>query len=483
MLRLNANTRLLRIKSKCLGYPKNFSVIRNNEIIVSEPKNLAHVALRLYDQHELAAQLVLLNDLRLEPGNKKAVVDRYIKKSPALASTWLSNWICQAVLMKRGKLFPVAAPMDDILLVKQTKIDIADSIYILRLASLPAEGGENGNEALEQAVQLTEDLSLKLSNEKLNALSTLFQILVTGELTQTHFYSELREKCGLFANDVMPLLTFIQLPLPPIEREKFLTVEESRSIIQQKLVDELFYFEHVLHNDIFSDNAAVASEPVRVYKEDEFPTFPGSPSTKIRRKVDEDSYTYDMDIAFTYRGDMVYTRKESVKVYRSRKSSFKHFVANAPAYALDKAEIFASSFTTPKPSPNSDGSPIGKGHLAAAGTAAGADPSVQRKVMLDNLPSSITEQQVRHALRKCGPVQRIWLFRDERMSPQEIKEYTSQYYSERYTPKKMSHSAEQGLVPGWEEEKEDSEHLDDNSKKAESEMDGSDAGSLLIFFQ
>ena len=41
--------------------------------------------------------------------------------------------------------------------------------------------------------------------------------------------------------------------------------------------------------------------------------------------------------------------------------------------------------------------------------------------MIENLPHNITEYQLRMALRKCGEVDRVWIYRDERTTPGDIK--------------------------------------------------------------
>src|SRR5690349_3844252 len=100
MLHLRGSVRNFRYLPRATCFPKAFTTVRSTEIVVSEVKALASVAVKLYGKHELEAQLALLGELREEEDNKKLIVERFIEKNRVLASTWLPMWISKVVCLE-----------------------------------------------------------------------------------------------------------------------------------------------------------------------------------------------------------------------------------------------------------------------------------------------------------------------------------------------------------------------------------------------
>jgi hypothetical protein len=47
------------------------------------------------------------------------------------------------------------------------------------------------------------------------------------------------------------------------------------------------------------------------------------------------------------------------------------------------------------------------------------------KIMIDNLPHNVNEHMLHQALSKCGEVEHVWIYRDDRASPSEVKNIRS----------------------------------------------------------
>jgi len=440
MLRLKGSLRGLRLVSKPCVYPRLFSAQRNNEIVVSEVKNLTNVALKLYGQRDLETQIAFLEDLREEELNKKYIIRKFIKKNSTLASTWLPIWISKAVVSSRGKLFPIAVPVDNTELASTVKKDLVSVLVQMRAA---ADTRTSSELLAVQAADLVDALAKNMNIDHLRDVTMVLQDFVGGKVVPAMLPRELVEKGGLFADAVMPILQFVELTLTTRDKTRILAVEKARTRLHDQLAEELTHLLHVVNSSRFheatphpaADDADATVVP-HAQKESYYTREPRLVKTFA------DKATIDYHIEHPRDGGMIYLRTESQNAGKIRFGDSYVLSVKAPCYARKKkddqpgiyddlnemlAKGSGGSKSKSKPS---------KSKVSAL--SALEDPvetteeegQWQRKVVIDNLPGTITAAELRHALRKCGPVAKVWLYRDERTTPDEVRHMQAHLYAQ-----------------------------------------------------
>ncbi len=419
MLHLRGSVRNFRFLPRTTCFPKHFTTVRSTEIVVSEVKALANVAVKLYGKHELEAQLALLGDLREEENNKKLVVERFIEKNRVLASTWLPMWISKVVCLEdpneHVKLFPVTAPVDDKQLATAIKDKLVGTIVKIKTSHTSPE---DLSLVVSEARKLTETLSDQVNIDHLREIGTILDTYVENGVAASFLFDGLLESGGMFASEILPILQFANLEVPATQESKFLAVDQIRSALHHQLVEELTHFLHVVHRNRFNEPSAGKTTRAKAPS--------GSRSARtVRNVVDKDSLGYYIE--HKAGGGMDYIRKEPAVQAKMRFLDRYVLSVKAPCYARTKR--------TDEPSTDNELNALlneGKATTHSQSVSNMEDhhgeKSSMRKVVVDNLPSTITAEQLCHALRKCGPVKNVWLYRDERTHPAEVKYLTSLTY-------------------------------------------------------
>ena len=441
MLRLKGSLRSLRLVPKPIALPRSFSAQRNNEIVVSEVKNLTNVALKLYGRRDLETQIAFLEDLREEELNKKYVVNKFIKKNSTLASTWLPIWISKAVVLEdpkdHVKLFPIAVPVDNIELASTVKKDLVNVLVQLRAAD-----ARTSSELLTlQAADLVDALAKNMNIDHLRDTTMVLQSFVGGNVVPTVLPRELLEKAGLFADSLLPILQFADLNLTALDKKKFLAVEKARTTLHDQLVEELTHLLHVVYRNRFHETtprSAPEDSSVSHVPHAQKESYLTREPRLVKTFADKDSIDYHIE--HPRDGGMVYVRTETQNAGKIRFGDAYVLSVKAPCYARkrkegqpgiydDLNEMLAKSSGKSSSKAKSSASALSALDDDSAGSAE-VEGQWQRKVVIDNLPGTITAAELRHALRKCGPVAKVWLYRDERTTPDEVRHMQAHMYAQ-----------------------------------------------------
>ena len=419
MQHLRGSVRNFRYLPRATCFPKAFTTVRSTEIVVSEVKALASVAVKLYGKHELEAQLALLGELREEEDNKKLIVERFIEKNRVLASTWLPMWISKVVCLEdqseHVKLFPVTAPVDDKKLATTIKNKLVDTIVKIKSSRTKSK---NLSKVELTARQLTDALADRVNIDHLREIGVILDNYVNGGMIPTFLFNGLLESGGMFASEILPILQFANVDVPVTEELKFLAVDRTRSALHHQLIEELTLFLHIVHRNRFNESS--------VKKTTRTNAPAGSRVARtVRSVVDKDTLGYFIEHKAD--GGMVYIRKEPDVQAKMRFLDRYVFSVKAPCYARTKRADQPGIYDELNALLH-DGKSPQQGQSAAHAVEDQQGRSSMRKVVVDNLPSTITAEQLSHALRKCGPIKNVWLYRDERTHPEEVKYLTTLTY-------------------------------------------------------
>lgn len=455
MLSLRKSCYHIKAVHRFVGATRCSSVLKKSEIVVSEVKHLASVAIKLYDSHDLDQQMKLLCELRsADASGREEVVSVFSKKYPRIASTWLADWVCKsAVGGNTAKLFPVIIPVDDVNLSLDVKSDLADAVYAIKMSNKGTGVVENESVMRTQAMKLADELGDSIHIDRLRKVGSVFQDFVDAPIPIASFLDELVCESGLFANKLQPLLEFTELPVPQKIHDQMLESENDRQHIHARLVDELTYVTHVVNSSRFNAEAQTAEVQTQVSAVELIKGLSEAPSADYKDRFPEKEHLRRSVIignAADFAGfepssllqisdtGLVHTRR-AIDSRRKLRFSADIFLFNvkAPCYRVGHGLQGAARRDAATSSLNFD-----HGLLVKSMDAALADPAdlpdihvhppavddqalhesmPNRKIMIDNLPRDITEGGLRDALRKCGNIEKVWIFKDERATPEEVK--------------------------------------------------------------
>ena len=462
---------------------RQFSGVKPNEIIISEVKNMATIAVKWYDESDLEHQIEFLKKLRdLEPIQRKENIQNFKQERSRLSSMWLGNWICKASTDKNFKLFPLSVPMEDKDLTDGIRNDLAATIFSIK----SIQNSTSTNQIIltsditkqwhSEAIELSNQLADNININRLRKVGTVFQDYVDEQIPLTVLYKELLEVTGNYANELYPILKYTELNITSDIELQLNNSISQRNYIQTVLTDELSHIIHIINSKLFFGNDSpipdlsiindnIINTPKTSKKEttainnkdskledSELSIKTDKKSKKLRKTKKETTIITPLKtekenikeaVLEVTDTSLIYTRKLNnyqLKLkYDDNKNLKKQlyiFDATASCYRIgtnnidfnDEKERNEDDEEQQQQPPleeyetyNSTNTTNTTTSTTSNTTTIDTTPVPQYKVMIENLPHNITEYQLRMALRKCGEVDRVWIYRDERTTPGDIK--------------------------------------------------------------
>jgi hypothetical protein len=437
---LSVGKRLLPIRWLS-SVPTRLCSTHANKVLVNDVKHLTAVALKLLTEKEVSSALELLTKVR-EGAEMTHITEFHEGFS---GKTWLSDWICSASTSQKFKVFPFS--VDD---KKESSLsireDLANSILAIRMAATDPKTARTVDKKKEheEAVKSSHALADYIGPGRLRQISPVFKAFIGKEMNAPTFYSELTERVGIMAHHLMPMLTFSKMDVPWTVQEKFVRAKSRYHYLHKELLAALTNLVRIRSTAAYFQETA---EPKAKKKRGAPKTT--DPAATVKSQVKKMKKAYPMPGGAVQVSRLDCTLQDDGKSFEHVRSQSGTQPAGRPGpNLLFSAEMTCFDARQPMPSAAAlDGFP--RHHLGAVTPNVfnvhpyGADPwaesvpsvpthapwssqpvsttpQPQLRAVLENLPPGITPESIVQQLKACGEVERVWLFRDDRMTPEEV---------------------------------------------------------------
>jgi hypothetical protein len=437
---LSVGKRLLPIRWLS-SVPTRLCSTHANKVLVNDVKHLTAVALKLLTEKEVSSALELLTKVR-EGAEMTHITEFHEGIS---GKTWLSDWICSASTSQKFKVFPFS--VDD---KKESSLsireDLANSILAIRMAATDPKTARTMDKKKEheEAVKSSHALADYVGPGRLRQIGPVFKAFIGKEMNAPTFYSELTERAGIMAHHLMPMLTFSKMDVPWTVQEKFVRAKSRYHYLHKELLAALTNLVRIRSTAAYFQETA---EPKAKKKRGAPKTT--DPAATVKSQVKKMKKAYPMPGGAVQVSRLDCTLQDDGKSFEHVRSQSGTQPAGRPGpNLLFSAEMTCFDARQPMPSAAAlEGFP--RHHLGAVTPNAfnvhpyGADPwagnvpsvpthtpwssqpvsttpQPQLRAVLENLPPGITPESIVQQLKACGEVERVWLFRDDRMTPEEV---------------------------------------------------------------
>lgn len=367
---------------------------------------------------------------------------------------WLDTWLKKVLNSSRSNLFPLRIPHASEKKMLERKARLAAYLFANKqilhssfreflLTEDPMKEFVTPNKdervIYTHASKIADDLGNHLYTDKLSQITRVVRHYVEGQVDQEGFLLELSSICSLHIDQCEEMLTFLGIPM----NRPFQMLIQSRRLRRQRLVEELqaelsyVVFTHSNMQsrppsqvtdlstsatsmeevdgglDISMPYDKVTNEPEQRALEQAMNTrrpkisfntshvfevtircFSKANSATNKFSIDANSNLYFESAIKNMRSDSSTSDKEYDLIANSIREEY--FEDSHHQHALHKADDEQSQH-------DDEGE---EDELSIENYA-----SSHRKIMIDNLPDVIDEQGLRDALRNCGKIKKIWLFR------------------------------------------------------------------------